>query len=832
VPELDDDVRAAVAELSAADLPSRLTDGRADPDHVRGLLALLEERFGEGEPAVARAVAAGTAALAAWLPDDLDAGLERQRLRRLQLRGLLACGELDAACDTTWWLQNSLRASGDFDSAWDVLTTTLSALPPGHDRRAWVLLWRAEVARHRQEFALAEDDLLEATEEAQSNPRLAEPYFEGTLKPAIVGLRVQIYLDQGLHELASKTLDEEFAQLSAAREAGVMVPLVWQNAYLHRANLRLAYGHYGILRKEVEQALAELGSTPDLEGQLVVVRRQLELRLAIALIEQGRNEQQLLERARDLLEPIWAGVGSDLQTRFYCASRLGEIALLQGDHDRSLRVLKEARLFLQEGLKIQAGQQFDLKERAYITALETRLALRRDTARETLQSQVDQLRAEFREMLKQWKTKPLREGGWGFLRYDPTRAVLGELLAGTQALADDADRGAEHALELLHAAGSAGTLHRRLEAGLPELAELRSKVLPQGVGALVYLPFADRTLVFTVDATTVALHECESERILSKYALDFMTDLMTPPHELTTEQQIGRDGRLASLGDELAKGLLPPSVVERVQRWSTIYVVGSDLLNELCFEALPFRDEGPLGLVKATAYLPSLPIGARLHDRVPSQSSQDRASLCLVARIQSGSAAHSQEDLPFGDRELQLLTHSFPSDRVKTFLGPQASRKELLRPDALRADILHFVTHGARDEELERPPGLVLSAGEALWCKDADSLGGARLVLISACGAGSGPPREGDGPVSHLGGSFLCAGAECVVLADGQLAYRPTIELMAVLQDELAAGIGTAEALRRARRGVSGSEGYADPFYWALVRALGHATRPLFMGPR
>jgi CHAT domain-containing protein len=254
--------------------------------------------------------------------------------------------------------------------------------------------------------------------------------------------------------------------------------------------------------------------------------------------------------------------------------------------------------------------------------------------------------------------------------------------------------------------------------------------------------------------------------------------------------------------------------------WSQVYIVGSDLLNELPFEALPFEGDLALGLSKATAYLPSLAIGVELYDRSQKRTLPAH-DLCLVAGITEGGA---QVDLPFGQQYVERLTAGFERERVHLLLGANASLDEILKPAALNATILHFVTHGAVDLARECPHGLTLSRGGRLWKEDAEQMSGPRLILISACGAGRSPQREGDGPVAHLGGAFLLSGAECVVLSDAQLAYDPTMTLMSVLQREVASGRTIGEALRLARTRVASDQDTHDPFYWALVRALGLAT--------
>jgi hypothetical protein len=149
--------------------------------------------------------------------------------------------------------------------------------------------------------------------------------------------------------------------------------------------------------------------------------------------------------------------------------------------------------------------------------------------------------------------------------------------------------------------------------------------------------------------------------------------------------------------------------------------------------------------------------------------------------------------------------------------------------------VLHFFTHGLRDPELERPAGLLLAAdgihGGRLWCGQAEDLAVPPLVVLSVCGAGRGPVREGSGPVTHLGGAFLFAGADAVVHSHSDLYELPTLALMEVLHARLAAGDSPAEALRRARCALVEGGEWTDPYYHGLLRVIGLAHRPVFSAP-
>ena len=109
---------------------------------------------------------------------------------------------------------------------------------------------------------------------------------------------------------------------------------------------------------------------------------------------------------------------------------------------------------------------------------------------------------------------------------------------------------------------------------------------------------------------------------------------------------------------------------------------------------------------------------------------------------------------------------------------------------------------------------------------EVESLRAPPLVALGVCGAAAGPNRVGDDGVHHLGGAFLMAGAERVVLAGGQLAVGATIELLGEFTRGVRADIGPAEALRQARAAVRATAGREHPYYWAGLRLLGLPDEP------
>ena len=114
--------------------------------------------------------------------------------------------------------------------------------------------------------------------------------------------------------------------------------------------------------------------------------------------------------------------------------------------------------------------------------------------------------------------------------------------------------------------------------------------------------------------------------------------------------------------------------------------------------------------------------------------------------------------------------------------------------------------------------------GTGVWCEDIERLSVPPVVLLGACGTARGPGRPGSGLAAHLGGAFLYAGAEAVVLSGDDLRYAPTLQFMAAMHANLSEGISVAEAARRARVTLSEDERWDGALHGAAIRVVGLAS--------
>ncbi|MFN0244801.1 MAG: CHAT domain-containing protein, partial [Planctomycetota bacterium] len=439
----------------------------------------------------------------------------------------------------------------------------------------------------------------------------------------------------------------------------------------------------------------------------------------------------------------------------------------------------------------------------------------------------DALERAFTRVLDGWKRGRVRAGGLGLFYFGDQRFVLSELVALELAL-DASETGRERALDAWMRAQSVGSLSRALDLAEVSLDEVRGALLAPGTGLLVYLPAPQSSYVFAVDGSGIVSAPLAADSELDARRRAVSEWLSVSPVALTGEGEREERARaLAASIDALSRALLPDAIDARVRGWTSVIVVGADVLGSAPFECLTTADGRVLGLDFALSHLPSLQVGVHLA-RACDARPRER-DVCVFAASQADPDLRAQfgiaGDFVFGDAERERVASPFASERVSFVSASDATVDRLLVEPFERTAVLSIFAHGVYDLERERPAGLLLAArvgrSSVLWSDDVERGRWPPLVVLLACGAARGPMRPGDDVGGHLGHAFFAGGASAVVLNSFDMPYGGALTLASAMHRELAQEHGAAEALRRARRALASEPATNDPHFYGSLRLLG-----------
>jgi CHAT domain-containing protein len=185
--------------------------------------------------------------------------------------------------------------------------------------------------------------------------------------------------------------------------------------------------------------------------------------------------------------------------------------------------------------------------------------------------------------------------------------------------------------------------------------------------------------------------------------------------------------------------------------------------------------------------------------------------------------------LPYSSREIDSIIAIFGEDYVTVFSGPLANRAAFGGIDYSGVLYLHIAAHAVADEVNPLHSAILLSSVDGkddgrLAPSDILSLLLATdMVLLSACGTGTGQVFAGEGAVS-LARPFLVAGSESVVATLWEIDDRSSAQLVGDFYRELKSGTSVVAALADAQRTMlqSDTELYHHPYFWAPFIVLGN----------
>jgi len=297
---------------------------------------------------------------------------------------------------------------------------------------------------------------------------------------------------------------------------------------------------------------------------------------------------------------------------------------------------------------------------------------------------------------------------------------------------------------------------------------------------------------------------------------------------------------------DLYRWLFPSEARAMIARASTVFVVPSNSLYAVPFEALVTRlqkDRPPHYLIQdhSIAYLSSASLLGVLRRKQPT-----RAALPLLAFANptyeeamapsSSAAASDARSRPWPpllgtQDEVQAIADALKPQKSKLFLGPDASVQTVKKLSAEHRlkdyRFVVFATHADLSNQVSaKRPSLVMAhpaAGGYLTMADVLGLSfDAQLIMLSACNS-NGKTTNGDG-VESLTQAFMYAGTPIVSVTDWEILDAVAPAFSARLFQLLAHRKTPAEALRQTKIDlitgklhVAGADDrqFQHPFFWA-----------------
>lgn len=509
------------------------------------------------------------------------------------------------------------------------------------------------------------------------------------------------------------------------------------------------------------------------------------------------NAERKLEHA--LAQPLLGA-----QPRAMAQLELALVHWDRGDRERARAGLAAARAHLEQHPNV-------VLPAIRLRALEVALAREDATTPEMLRACLANARAAWNDLLNAWDVTPTDGSGIGFLGFPHRRLMLGQLIE-LELAVDPGPGGIEAAFACVLEAQQRGTSSRRLGAPRVTLEDVRRELLGAQHGLLVYLPSWRGSHAFAIDAAGIVHAALPAHEDLGDRINDTLAEL--------------REGRSTAVLDALAPELLPQRIAERVERWTTVGIVGADLLRHLPIEALPLSKTERLGLAKNVYWLASLPAGVVLARRPTSNAVGGVRWIGSPTVAADVARRHALGPVVFDDKSRSSVLRS--AGAIQFFEANEANADRMRAP----VETLVLFAHGIYEATRARPNGIALAPTKSntngtLFFEDVSSLFDAgsapRTVLLLACDTSRTTHKVGDDDSDQLGTAFLEAGVRCVAVSAEPLHQTATARLAAVFLQRRSQGATPAAAMKEARRELKRDARFSHPKYWSTLQLFGLA---------
>lgn len=620
-------------------------------------------------------------------------------------------------------------------------------------------------------------------------------------------LRGDVLVDDGFADLALQQIPTATRVIRQLRAQDQLEPWVTSLALHLKTRAYVCAENFATLVRTCEAALREDENAQE--------DFQVWFRLAIghwwlSLLEptQTSEARRHTEEAKKAFRKVFASADSNrdfLQARKAYADFLLDL----GEIEEARAQVNKCQILIQTG-------DASLSNRAFLAFLEARADRLQGKATPTATADLGEV---VQSLIEDSRGRPLREGGSSFFYFVERRRPIVELIL-RQVESDPTE-----ALETWLKVESVATLVRQIGGETPTADQIQAH-LGAG-GALVYLATREHTILLAVDSKQVQYFLVQDRFAISAPRRALLGALQTPPDQASNPAQ--RTQIIEERSRELGEMLIPRQLEAWIRARSELSIVDAGTLGYLPFECLRLSDGSILGLESAISYASTLTLQYQLRRRQRSSLTQNRALDAWVFGAPDFSAEAELTPLPLPKAFGRSLGELHAPERFQLTTGQEVTLAKLR--EAPRARVAQFLTHGGRvgGQELyaalhvapspENPDGRLTSSEIA-------ETPTAPLVILTACSAGQGPQRVGDATASDLVGAMIRAGASTVIAPKRDISFLGTLHLTEELHESLTSGRSPAQALCDARRLMSGSKRWQDPYYHSLLHAHGSAHAP------
>lgn len=362
---------------------------------------------------------------------------------------------------------------------------------------------------------------------------------------------------------------------------------------------------------------------------------------------------------------------------------------------------------------------------------------------------------------------------------------------------------------------------------LPHLRAAFDQAFPEGWALLAYLLWRDQLLIVTMDAAALMVEAIPVDRQL-RHLLEQAT--LPRYRRFTYLDDATRTATGAATWRvlrELGDRLIPARLRKRMRPEARLLIVPGGPLHGLPWAAL--RPDGRWLVEQAIPQLlPGLLSWPQLALRRPQRSD---GLLVGVSKFDG-----RVPDLNGVRLTLDLVADRWPG--AVTRLEEQEVQAADLLERAARGDLqqyglLHICTHGKLNTASGLLAHLKLSTEDLFYDEITQLRLEGALVVLAACEGAAGEWLHGE-EILSLSRAFLIAGARDVIASEWQLHDNAAPLFLALLYEELAAGLDAPTALAQAqRRWLQQPADATDlgplagaPYIWSGLTALGAGTLP------